>query len=88
MTPRVALRCAVMDDTPRFVEILSNWNVIRMVRLARIPAPRQWLARGLQRMRASAPPARHSVSWSIPRGMEIDQYRYELRCADWTEAAG
>lgn len=36
-TTRLSLRPARLDDAPRFVEILSNWNVIKMLRLAPHP---------------------------------------------------
>jgi [ribosomal protein S5]-alanine N-acetyltransferase len=37
VTSRLVLRPAVADDAPRFAEILGNWSVIRMVRLAPYP---------------------------------------------------
>jgi len=47
-TERLVLRLAQTDDATRFAEILGNWNVIRMVRLAPYPysldAARTWIA--------------------------------------------
>jgi RimJ/RimL family protein N-acetyltransferase len=47
-TPRLVLRPTREADAPRFVEIQSNWNVARMLRLARWPADladmNEWVA--------------------------------------------
>jgi RimJ/RimL family protein N-acetyltransferase len=47
-TPRLTLRCFLVSDAERVTEIVGNWNVGRMLRLAPYPASlenqRAWLA--------------------------------------------
>ena len=58
-TPRLLLRPAVADDARRFAEILANWNVISMMRLAPYPysqaAAVAWIAtHGAERIAGTA----------------------------------